>query len=134
MQLAHVDRNETRLLESNGKIVSGLRFARGPGIGHAAKPRVQRRATETAALQLRLRLAADPAAGAYEVTIALSEIDVVVEVLDVDLRRAVRTAADKCAARLRELGYVVTSAEVLGALEEAITESDVAQRAVAAPN
>jgi hypothetical protein len=76
-------------------------------------------------LQLKLRLATDPGTGAYEVTIEFSEIDVVVEVLDMDLRRAVRSAADQCADRLRECGYAVTPADVIGALEDALESSEL---------
>jgi hypothetical protein len=83
---------------------------------------------------LKLRLASDPVTGAYEVSIELAEIDVAVEVMDLDLRRAVRAAADRCAERLREHGYVVTSAEVISALEDALQDSEIVRRAVQAPN
>jgi hypothetical protein len=71
-------------------------------------------------LQLCLRLAAAPGNGAYKVTIELFEIDLVVESIDIDLRGAVRAAADRCAEQLRERGYAVTSADVIGALEDAL--------------
>lgn len=80
-------------------------------------------------LQLKLRLAADPATSAYQVSIELSEVDVVVEVLDVDLRRAIRSAAEQCAAQLRDHGYAVTIGEVIGALEEALENCELVQRA-----
>jgi hypothetical protein len=76
-------------------------------------------------LQLCLRLAAAPGNGAYKVTIELFEIDLVVESVDLDLRGAVRTAADRCAEQLRERGYAVTAVDVIGALEEALECSDV---------
>jgi hypothetical protein len=75
-------------------------------------------------LQLCLRLAAAPGNGAYKVTIELFEIDLVVESIDLDLRGAVRNAADRCAEQLRERGYAVTSADVIGALEDALETSD----------
>jgi hypothetical protein len=75
-------------------------------------------------LQLCLRLAAAPGNGAYKVTIELFEIDLVVESVDLDLRGAVRSAADRCAEQLRERGYAVTSADVIGALEDALETSD----------
>jgi hypothetical protein len=84
---------------------------------------------EVQSLQLKLRLATDPTTSAYEVTIELSEVDVTVEVLDVDLRRAIRTAAERCAAQLRDHGYAVTIGEVVGALEEALENCELVQRA-----
>ncbi len=75
-------------------------------------------------LQLCLRLAAAPGNGAYKVTIELTEIDLVVESIDVDLRGAVRGAADRCAEQLRDRGYAVTAADVIGALEEALETSN----------
>jgi uncharacterized protein (UPF0147 family) len=71
-------------------------------------------------LQLCLRLAAAPGNGAYKVTIELFEINLVVESIDLDLRGAVRAAADRCAEQLRERGYAVTAADVIGALEDAL--------------
>jgi hypothetical protein len=71
-------------------------------------------------LQLCLRLAAAPGDGAYKVTIELSEIDLIVESIDLDLRGAVRGAATRCAEQLCERGYAVTSADVMTALEEAL--------------
>jgi hypothetical protein len=85
--------------------------------------------SEAQSLQLKLRLAGDPATGAYQVSIELTEVDVVVEVLDVDLRRAIRTAAERCAAQLRDQGYAVTTGEVIQALEEALENSELVQRA-----
>ena len=79
-------------------------------------------------LQLCLRLAAAPGNGAYKVTIELFEIDLVVESIDLDLHGAVRAAADRCAEQLRERGYVVTAADVIGALEEALEWSKVAPK------
>jgi hypothetical protein len=79
-------------------------------------------------LQLCLRLAAAPGNGAYKVTIELGEIDLVVEVVDLDLRGAIRAAADRCAEALRDRGYVVTAADVIGALEEALESSELVQR------
>jgi hypothetical protein len=84
---------------------------------------------ETQSFQLKLRLASNPATGAYEVSIELAEVDVQVEVADVDLRRAVRRAAEECAARLCDHGYVVTAADVMGALEDALEDSEIARRA-----
>ena len=66
-------------------------------------------------LQLCLKLAAAPGNAAYKVTIELFEIDLVVESVDLHLRGAVRAAADRCAQRLRERGYEVTSADVKSA-------------------
>jgi formyltetrahydrofolate synthetase len=76
-------------------------------------------------LQLKLRLAAEPELGGYHVTIELSEVEVTVDVADQDLRRAVRTAADKCAEALRDRGFNVTTAEVLAALEDALEHSEL---------
>ncbi len=85
-------------------------------------------APDTESLQLSLRLAAAPGNGAYKVTIELAEIGLVVEAIDFDLRSAVRAAADRCADQLRDRGYVVTSAEVFGALEDALESSDVVRQ------
>ena len=81
--------------------------------------------TARESLQLCLRLAAAPGNGAYKVTIELFEIDLVVESIDLDLRGAVRGAADRCAEQLRERGYAVTSADVIDALEDALESSDI---------
>jgi hypothetical protein len=89
---------------------------------------------EAQSFQLKLRLASDPTTGAYEVSIELAEVDVQVEVADVDLRRAVRRAAEQCADRLCEHGYVVTAADVMGALEDALEDSEIARRAAQPPN
>ncbi|MGH7271018.1 MAG: hypothetical protein ACREJ3_11360, partial [Polyangiaceae bacterium] len=64
----------------------------------------------------------------YKVTIELFEIDLVVETIDFDLRGAVRAAADRCAEQLRERGYAVTSADVIGALDAALDASDSAAK------
>ena len=80
-------------------------------------------------LQLCLRLAAAPGNGAYKVTIELFEIDLVVESIDLDLRGAVKSAADRCAEQLRERGYAVTAADVIGALEDALECSQVTPKA-----
>lgn len=90
--------------------------------------------SEAQSFHLKLRLASDPTTGGYEVSIELAEVDVLVEVLDLDLRRAVRTAAERCAARLREHGFAVTTGEVIGALEEALQDSEIVKRASQAPN
>ncbi len=90
--------------------------------------------SDAQALQLKLRLAGDPATGAYHVSIELSEVDVVVEVLDVDLRRAIRKAADRCAEELRDKGYTVTSGEVIHALEDALENFELVQRAAPPAN
>jgi hypothetical protein len=76
-------------------------------------------------LQLCLRLAAAPDHGAYKVTLELSEIDLVVEAVDLDLRSAIQGAARRCAVRLRQRGYAVTSFEIVRALDEAMAHSDV---------
>ncbi len=90
--------------------------------------------SDAQSLQLKLRLAAEPESGVYEVSIELSEIDVVVEVLDVDLRRAIRTAADRCAEKLRDKGYSVTAGEVIGALEDALENSELVHKATQPTN
>lgn len=90
--------------------------------------------SDAQSLQLKLRLAAEPESGAYEVSIELSEVDVLVEVLDVDLRRAIRTAADRCAEQLRARGYSVTAGEVIGALEEALENSELVHKAAQPAN
>ncbi len=90
--------------------------------------------SDAKSLQLKLRLAAEPDMGAFVVTIELLEIDIVVEVLDVDLRRAIRTAADRCAERLRDQGYAVTPGDVIGALEDALECSELARRPSQASN
>lgn len=92
-------------------------------------PYVDDDASELQSLQLKLRLAADPATSAYQVSIELSEVEVMVEVLDVDLRRAIRSAAEQCAAQLRDHGYAVTIGEVITALEEALENCELVQRA-----
>jgi hypothetical protein len=91
-------------------------------------------ASDTQSLQLKLRLAADPATGAYQVSIELSEVNVLVEVLDVDLRRAIRSAAEQCAGHLREQGFAVSTVEVIGALEEALENSELVHRATSPIN
>jgi|HubBroStandDraft_6_1064221.scaffolds.fasta_scaffold612611_2 hypothetical protein len=90
--------------------------------------------SDAQSFHLKLRLASDPATGGYEVSIELAEVDVLVEVVDADLRRAVRTAAERCAARLRDHGYAVTTGEVIGALEDALESSEIVKRAAQAPN
>lgn len=65
----------------------------------------------------------------YEVRIAFSEVDILVEVLDVDLRRALITAAKRCSDRLRERGYDVSPTEVIVALEEALESPGIAEHA-----
>jgi hypothetical protein len=85
-------------------------------------------ATSLESLQLCLRLAAAPNHEAYKVTLELGEIDLVVEAIDRDLRGAIHGAAHRCASRLRQRGYVVTSAEIVRALEEAIAQSDLGLR------
>ncbi len=75
-------------------------------------------------LQLDLRVDAAPGGGAFKATIALQQIDLSVEAIAVDLGEAMRSAADRCAERLGELGYAVTSADVLGALEETLEPVD----------
>jgi uncharacterized protein (UPF0147 family) len=87
-----------------------------------------RESDEAQSFQLKLRLASHPTTGAYEVSIELAEVDVQVEVVDVDLRRAVRRAAEQCADRLCEHGYVVTAADVIGALEDALQDTEMARR------
>jgi hypothetical protein len=82
-------------------------------------------ASDAQSLQLKLRLAADPLTSAYEVTVAFCEIDLVVEVFDLDLRRAMRTAAQRCADRLCDRGYVVTTADVVNALVDALEASEL---------
>ena len=42
-----------------------------------------------------------------------------------DLRHAIRATADRCAERLREQGYAVTSVDVIGALEDALARSEL---------
>jgi hypothetical protein len=79
-------------------------------------------------LELRLCFASDPGTGAFEVTLEFREIEVKVEVVDVDLRRAIRTAADRCAEKLRDEGFQVTPDDVIGALEDALEHSEFANR------
>ena len=45
--------------------------------------------------------------------------------IDLDLRGAVHGAADQCAEQLRDRGYAITAADVIGALEEALEGSEV---------
>jgi hypothetical protein len=80
--------------------------------------------TEHLALQLDLRVDAAPGGGAFKATIALQEIDLSVEAVAVDLTEAMQSAAKRCAERLGELGYPVTCADVLGALEETLEPFD----------
>jgi len=86
-------------------------------------------ASESESLQLCLRLAAAPGNNAYKVTIELTDIDLVVEAIDLDLVGAVQAAADRCAEQLRDRGYAVTSADVVCALEQAIESSEVSHKA-----
>ena len=72
------------------------------------------------ALQLDLRVDAAPGGGAFKATIALQDVDLSVEAVAVDVGEAMRSAAERCAERLGELGYAVTTADVLGALEETL--------------
>lgn len=81
-------------------------------------------ASDSQSLQLKLRLAAEPDTGGFAVTIEFFEIDVSVEVLDIDLRRAIRTAAGRCAQRLCDHGYAVTPADVIRAFEDALESSE----------
>ena len=76
--------------------------------------------TDHLALQLDLRVDAAPGTGAFKATIELRELDLSVEAVAVDLGEAMRSAAESCAKRLDELGYAVTPADVLGALEETL--------------
>lgn len=73
--------------------------------------------TDHLALQLDLRVDAAQGSGAFKATIELREIDVVVEAVAPDVGEAMRSAAERCAERLGELGYSVSSADVLAALE-----------------
>jgi hypothetical protein len=90
--------------------------------------------SDAQSLQVKLRLAAEPDTGAFAVTIEFCEVDVVVEVLDCDLRRAIRTAADRCAERLRDRGYAVTPGDVIRALDEALKRSELVKRLSQAAN
>ncbi len=72
-------------------------------------------------VDLRVDVALDT--GAFKATIAMAEIDVHVEAIDANVTDAVRIAAEKCAERLGELGYDVTPADVLGALETGVEPS-----------
>jgi hypothetical protein len=75
--------------------------------------------TETAEhldLQLDLRVDASPGSGVFKAIIELREIDLLVEATALDVSDAMRTAAERCADRLCELGYAVTPADVLAAL------------------
>lgn len=72
------------------------------------------------ALQLDLRVDAAAGSGAFKATIELRELDLSVEAIALDLGEAMRSAAERCAQRLDELGYAVTPADVLGALEETL--------------
>lgn len=85
-------------------------------------------ATTRESLQLTLRLAAAPDNEAYKVTLGLWEIDLIIEVIDLDLRGAIRSAAEQCAMRLRERGYLVTAADVAAALDEALRGSELVRR------
>ena len=76
------------------------------------------------ALQLDLRVDAAPDGAAFKATIALEDVDLSVEAIAVDVGEAMRTAAQRCAERLGELGYAVTTADVLGALEETMEPVD----------
>jgi hypothetical protein len=102
-------------------------------LGVQPRPSIMTMSTARESLQLCLRLAAAPGNGAYKVTIELFEIDLVVESVDLDLRGAVRGAADRCAEQLRERGYAVTSADVIGALEEALEGSEMLPKAPPKP-
>jgi hypothetical protein len=80
--------------------------------------------TDHLALQLDLRVDAAPGSGAFRATIELRELEVVVEAVAHDLGEAMQSAAERCAERLGELGYAVTPADVLGALEHAPSPVD----------
>jgi hypothetical protein len=91
-------------------------------------------ASDAQSLQLKLRLAADPETSAYEVTIEFYEIGLLVEVFDMDLRRAMRTAAGHCAERLADRGYDITPSDVVDALVEALEGSELGQLSEATLN
>lgn len=96
---------------------------RGPNVGSVTPASSE--PGDAHVLKLKLRLASDPDTGEYRVTIELSEVCLTVEVRDADLRRAVATAAERCAERLREQGFTATAAEVLAALEDALENSEL---------
>ena len=69
-------------------------------------------------LQIGLQLDAAPDSSEFRVTIELGELDLAVQVIEADLGDALRGAAERCASRLRERGYDISPAMVLGALED----------------
>jgi hypothetical protein len=69
-------------------------------------------------LQIGLQLDAAPDNSEFRVTIELGDVDIAVQVIEADLGDALRGAAERCADQLRERGYDISAAAVLGALED----------------
>jgi hypothetical protein len=87
----------------------------------------KRMADDRECLHLCLRLDSAPGGSAYRATIELAEIELVVDSIELDLASAVRGAAGRCAEQLRVRGYDVTIGDVIGALEDALATSHVAE-------
>lgn len=56
----------------------------------------------------------------YKLSITIPNVDVLVEEIDVDLRRGLASLATKCVDRLNEKGYIVDPEYVLLAIMEAL--------------
>jgi hypothetical protein len=69
------------------------------------------------ALEFELRVDSTPGQDEFRATIEVHALPLAVEAVHGDLIEAMRQAADACAVRLGELGYVVSGPDVLGALE-----------------
>ncbi|HZU85296.1 MAG TPA: hypothetical protein VE987_20335 [Polyangiaceae bacterium] len=65
-----------------------------------------------------LQIDAAPNGSGFRVTIRVVQLQLVVEAIEQDVGDAIHAAADLCAERLREQGYPVTAADVLGSLEK----------------
>jgi hypothetical protein len=69
------------------------------------------------AIRTYLRIDAAPNDDAFKVTIDVPELELLVEAIERDVGDAIHAAADQCAERLRDQGYSVSAADVLGSLE-----------------
>ena len=69
------------------------------------------------AVRTYLRIDAAPGDDAFKVTIHVPELELRVEAVERDVGEAIHAAADDCAERLRDQGFSVSVADVLGSLE-----------------
>ena len=74
--------------------------------------------TDHVALELDLTVDSTPGQDGFRATIEVPGLRLSVEAVEPDLMVAMTRAAERCADRLGELGFSVTAADVLGALED----------------